>query len=174
MNALAPIRRATLLLLVFATAACGSSSSPTEPPDLTASNSNQTSVLSVATEAGVLAVADRGCGDALDLGRMGSEIDTTMRVAVRQNPGVFASGFPLGDFEIHARPRSEAIDRCNGAPACFEPNGSSGRLHVQCDGAGVEHEAAHALTWATRLDCWQVVYHSTNFRCETTSNMYGS
>jgi len=174
MKTLAPIRYATLLLLTLVTVACGSGSGPTEPAAHPPGSSSQTATLSVPTQAGVLPVIDHGCGAALDVGRIGSEIDTTMRVAGRQNPDTFSVGLPLNGFEVHARPRDAAVDRCNGAPACFETAGRSGRLHVQCDGAGVEHETAHALTWATNLDCWQVVYHSTNFRCESTTDLYGS
>jgi len=167
-----PSFRRTLTLIVslpLALAACaGGSSGPTAPPAL------DSATLAVSSQSGQLVVFDYGCGDRLDLARIASEIDTTTRIAERQNPTVFGGGGTLQGFEVHARPSESSEDRCHGAPACFEPVGSSGRLHVWCGGGGVEHESAHALGWATHLPCWEIVYHSTNFRCEKTASMYGA
>lgn len=159
-----------LLLLTSFTAACSGSSSPTEPAPLSAASST----LAVHSMSGQLVVVDHGCGSRLDVARVAAEIDTTTLIAERQNPEVFSGGGVLDGFEVHARPVDASQSRCNGAPACFEPNGDSGRLHVWCDGGGVEHETAHALTWGARLPCWEIVYHSTNFRCERTSDLYGA
>lgn len=169
MKAFRPTRLLLLGLLV-ATAACSGKSSPTEVDNVTAASSASPSV---ATRAGNLTVVDHNCGSSLDVLHMAGEVDTTMRIAVRQNPDVFANGLPLDGYELHARTPGASADRCHGAPACFERAGSGGRLHVQCDGAGVEHETAHALAWAAGLPCWETVYHTTNFRCEQTSDMYG-
>ena len=152
-------------LLLLPLSACKGGSGPTAPPDA--------ATLSVNSQAGQLTVLDYGCGNSLDLARIASELDTTMRIASRQNPAQFGAGGTLNGFQVAAHPTSGAQQRCNGAPACFETLGNSGRLHVWCDGGGVEHETAHALAWAVRLPCWEVVYHSDNFRCERTSDMYG-
>ena len=155
-------------LLVLAAACSGGGSGPTAPPDA------QQGGLSVSSMAGNLTVVSYGCGESLDLQRMVSEVYTTAAIAARQNPGSF-EGLPVLDgFEIHARTPGDSRDRCDGNPACFERAGSAGRLHVWCDGGGLEHESAHALAWGARLSCWQSVYHSDNFRCENTSNLYGS
>lgn len=156
-------------LLVFTLTACSGSSSPTEPAPISAASASMT----VSSLAGQLVVVDHGCGSQLDVSRIAAEIDTTLRIAERQNPDVFAAGGALQGFEVHARPANASQQRCDAA-ACFEPAGGSGRLHVWCDGGGVEHEAAHALTWAVRLPCWESIYHTTNFRCERTSDLYGA
>lgn len=155
-----------LLLLVFASA-CSGGSGPTAPPD------PETAGQVVSTAAGSLTVVSYGCGDTLDLQRMASEVYTTARIAASQNPATFEGAVLLDGFEIHARSASDSASRCDGNPACFERVGNRGRLHVWCDGGGLEHETAHALAWGGRLSCWDSVYHSDNFRCEHTSNLYG-
>ena len=154
----------TLPLLLVPFAACKAGSGPTAPPEA--------ATLAVHSQAGELTVLDYGCGSSLDVNRFSSELDTTLRIAMRQNPDQFGPG-TLNGFEIAAHPSSGTQQRCHGAPACFETRGNSGRLHVWCDGGGVEHETAHALGWAVHLPCWEVVYHTDNFRCERTSQMYG-
>lgn len=159
-----------LALLLPLLAACSSDSAgPTAP----ATTTPVVSGLTVATSVGSLPVVDHGCGAALDLARIGREIDTTALIAERQRDGLCRPGL-LAGFEVHARPADKARERCGGNPACFEPVGSGGRLHVICDGGGVEHESAHAVAWAGDLSCWQTVYHSRNFRCERTDDLYGS
>lgn len=159
----------TLALLVPLAACSSGSSGPTAP----AVNAPVVSGLTVVTSVGSLSVVDHGCGEALDLARIGREIDTTALIADRQRDGLSHPGL-LAGFEVHARSAEKARDRCDGNPACFEPVGSGGRLHVICDGGGVEHESAHAVAWAGDLSCWQTVYHSRNFRCERTDDLYGS
>ena len=165
-----PARYLALVLLLPLIAACSSGSSgPTAP----AATAPVVSGLTVSTAVGSLAVVDHGCGAALDLARIGREIDTTALIADRQKEGLCHAGL-LAGYEVHARPADQARQRCDGNPACFEPAGQGGRLHVICDGGGVEHESAHAVAWAGDLSCWQTVYHSRNFRCEVTDDLYGS
>jgi hypothetical protein len=117
----------------------------------------------IQTEAGALAVVAYGCEP--DLPRMVREVNTTTRIARRQRPGLFA-GSPLAGFEIHARTPQGSAQRCDGDGACFERFGNRGRLHVWCDGGGLEHESGHALAHAAGLPCWAVVLHDgTDFTC---------
>lgn len=168
-------RSLTLLLAVvsFLFVACsggsGGGDGPTAPA-ATATFSN----MSVSTSGGTLAVVSYGCGDSLDLKRMEREVYTTASIAERQDAKKFGAGSLLDGFEIHARTAADSKGRCDGNAACFERTSNGGRLHVICDGGGLEHETAHALAWAARLDCWQNVYHSRNFRCEQTTNLYGA
>jgi hypothetical protein len=117
----------------------------------------------VDTEAGALTVIAYGCVP--DLPRMVREVNTTVRIARRQRPDLFG-GKPLNGFEIHARTPEASKQRCHGSAACFERFGWMGRLHVWCDGGGLEHESAHALAHALALPCWQTVYHDgVDFTC---------
>jgi hypothetical protein len=118
----------------------------------------------IETEAGRLTVVPFGCEP--DLDRMVKEVNTTVRVARKQQPNLFG-GQPLNGFEIHARTPEGSLDRCgNGDPACFERFGNRGRLHVWCDGGGLEHESSHALAHAVALPCWRTVYHDgVDFTC---------
>lgn len=159
----------TLALLVPLAACSSDSNGPTAP----AVNAPVVSGLTVVTSVGSLSLVDHGCGDALDAARIGREIETTALIADRQRKGLTHPGL-LAGYEVHARSAEKARERCNGNPACFERVGSGGRLHVICDGGGVEHESAHAVAWAGDLSCWQTVYHSRNFRCEVTDDLYGS
>lgn len=162
--ALLPALLATTLL-----AACsGGGSGPTAPPDPHAAGQV------VSTSAGSLTVVSYGCGDSLDVRRMAGEVYTTAAIAARQNPATFDGAVLLDGFEIHARTPSDSSNRCDGNPACFERVGNRGRLHVWCDGGGLEHETAHALGWGGHLSCWETVYHSNNFRCERTTDLYGA
>lgn len=156
---------------VFLLAACSSSSSGPTAPSVSAST---TAGQFVSTAAGTLDVVSYGCGESLDLRRIQSEVYTTATIAAQQNPGIFDGLARLEGFEIHARHPGDSTDRCNGNPACFERAGDVGRLHVWCDGGGLEHETAHALGWGGRLSCWDTVYHGVNFRCERTDDQYGA
>ena len=162
---------AVALLSMFLLAGCsGSASGPTAPSVSASSTSGQ--ILS--TAAGTMSVVSHGCGESLDLRRMENEVYTTDSIAARQNPSVFEGRALLEGFEIHARTPGDSNDRCHGNPACFEKTSSGGRLHVWCDGGGLEHETAHALGWGGHLSCWETVYHGVNFRCERTSDPYGA
>jgi len=147
-----------LLAIVAAclAAACGGggSSRPSTPP---------VPAVVIQTEAGALAVVAYGCEP--DLDRMVREVNTTTRIARRQRPGLFA-GAPLAGFEIHARTPAASAQRCDGEAACFERFGSRGRLHVWCDGGGLEHESGHALAHAAGLPCADTVLHDgIDFTC---------
>ena len=167
-RSLAPVLLLSLVLPLLAACSSGSSG-PTAP----AATAPVTTGLTVSTSVGTLPLVDHGCGAALALARIGREIDTTALIADRQRDDLCHPGL-LAGFEVHARPADQARERCGGNPACFEPVGAGGRLHVICDGGGVEHESAHAVAWAGDLSCWQTVYHSRNFRCEVTDDLYGS
>jgi hypothetical protein len=157
------------LLATTVLAACsGGGSGPTAPPDPQAAGQV------VSTSSGSLTVVSYGCGEDLDLHRMAGEVGTTARIAARQNPSTFDGAVLLDGFEIHARTPSDSSNRCDGNAACFERVGNRGRLHVWCDGGGLEHETAHALGWGGHLSCWETIYHSNNFRCERTTNLYGA
>lgn len=159
---------ALLLHLVLVACSGGGASGPTAP----AAASTTGQVLS--TSAGTLTVVDHGCGTDMNRRRLEGEVHTTTMIAEQQNPDAFAGERPLDGFEIHLRTSDDTYRRCDGNPACFERTGDRGRLHVWCDGGGLEHESAHALAWGARLGCWETVYHSRNFRCEVTDDLYGA
>ena len=159
---------AATVLLLSVGACTGGGHGPTAPADPQASGQM------VSTTAGSLAVVSYGCGESLDLHRMAGEIETTLRIAERQNPSLFDGAGMLDGFEIHARSASDTRSRCDGNAACFERVGNVGHIHVWCDGGGLEHETAHALSWSENESCWETVYHTRNFRCEKTSDLYGS
>lgn len=149
----------TLVLVLFLGAGCDGRS-PTDPGGV-AFNS------ALSTRVGSMGVVSHGCGSDLDAERMRAEVETTALIADRENPDLqVVTRRILDGFDLHARTPEASAQRCDGGLACFEPAGSTGSLHVWCDGGGVEHETAHAIAYAAGLPCWKTVYHGYNFRCQ--------
>lgn len=157
-----PMRYLSTAVLAFTlvlVAACDGGS-PTDPGGAAFSSA-------LSTQAGSMGVVSHGCGEGLDIQRMRAEVETTAFIADRQNPDLqVVTRRILEGFELHARTPDASARRCDGGLACFEPTGAAGRLHVWCDGGGVEHETAHAIAYAARLPCWETVYHGHDFRCQ--------
>lgn len=147
------------IVLACLGAACGGGS--TSPPSAT-----PTLPVTIQTEAGALTVIAYGCEP--DLERFVREVNTSVRIARRQRPELFG-GSPLTGFRVLARTPAGSSQRCSGNPACFERWGARGRLHVHCDGSGLEHESLHGLAWSVRLPCWESIGHDgVGFDCRRT------
>lgn len=156
---------AAVLLASLLLAACQGSSSPTEPLAFTESSS---AVIGLATRLGDVRVFDHGCAGTLDLGRIEAELYTTGDVAMRQNSELAVyQRRVLDGYEIHARTPDATHEYCGPTGlACFKVVAGVGRMHVWCDGGGVEHETAHALAHGAGLPCYHDVYHGLDFQCQ--------